>query len=91
MNSIGLPTLKGYGLIETSPVVSCNSINDIRIDTVSLPFKGNKVKIADDGEILIRSENVMIGYWNNKEPNLLMIKDEDNSWRTQYQVKGEEK
>jgi long-chain acyl-CoA synthetase len=77
LNSIGLPTLQGYGLTETSPVVSCNPIDDIRVETVGPPFKGNEVKIAEDGEILIKGENVMIGYWNNLEETKKVLK---NGW-----------
>ena len=75
LNAIGLPTLQGYGLTETSPVVSCNPINDIRVETVGPPFKGNEVKIAEDGEILVKGENVMLGYWNNKEETNKVLKD----------------
>ena len=77
LNAIGLPTLQGYGLTETSPVVSCNPINDIRVETVGIPFKGNEVKIAEDGEILVKGENVMLGYWNNEEETKKVLKD---SW-----------
>ncbi len=75
LNSIGLPTLQGYGLTETSPVVSCNSIEDIKVETVGKPFKGNSVKIADDGEILVKGENVMLGYWKNEEETKKVLKD----------------
>jgi long-chain acyl-CoA synthetase len=75
LNAIGLPTLQGYGLTETSPVVSCNSIEDIRVETVGPPFKGNLVKIADDGEILVKGENVMLGYWKNEEETNKVLKD----------------
>ncbi len=75
LNAIGLPTLQGYGLTETSPVVSCNPIHKIKIETVGPPFKGNQVKIAQDGEILVKGENVMIGYWNKKEETENIIKD----------------
>jgi len=75
LNAIGLPTMQGYGLTETSPVVSCNPTNDIRVDTVGPPFKGNIVKIAEDGEILVKGENVMLGYWNNVEETNKVLKD----------------
>ena len=75
LNAIGLPTLQGYGLTETSPVVSCNPIHKIKVETVGPPFKGNKVKIAEDGEILVKGENVMLGYWNKKEETAKVIRD----------------
>jgi len=75
LNSIGLPTLQGYGLTETSPVVSCNPIHKIKVETVGPPFKGNQVKIAEDGEILVKGENVMLGYWNKKEETAKVIID----------------
>ena len=77
LNSIGLQTLQGYGLTETSPVVSCNIPGKIKIETVGPPFKTNEVKIADDGEILVRGENVMLGYWNKKKETNDIIK---NGW-----------
>ena len=61
LNASGLPTLQGYGLTEASPVVSCNLPNLVKVETVGPPFRTNKVKIADDGEILIKGENVMLG------------------------------
>ena len=75
LNSIGLPTLQGYGLTETSPVVSCNIPGKIKIETVGPPFKTNEVKIADDDEILVKGENVMLGYWNMKKETDDIIKD----------------
>ena len=75
LNSVGLPTLQGYGLTETSPVVSCNIPGKIKIETVGPPFKTNQVKIADDGEILVKGENVMLGYWNMKKETEKIIID----------------
>ena len=75
LNAVGLPTLQGYGLTEASPVVSCNLPDLIKVESVGPPFRTNKVKIAEDGEILIKGENVMLGYWNLKEETEKVIKD----------------
>ncbi len=75
LNSIGLPTLQGYGLTEASPVVSCNVPGNIQIETVGPPFKTNEVKISKDGEILVKGENVMLGYWNKKNETNEVIKE----------------
>ncbi len=75
LNAVGLPTLQGYGLTEASPVVSCNLPDLVKVESVGPPFRTNKVKIAEDGEILIKGENVMLGYWNLKEETEKAIKD----------------
>ena len=77
LNAIGLPTLQGYGLTEASPVVSCNLPDLVKVNTVGLPFRTNEIKIAEDGEVLVKGENVMLGYWNNKEETEKVIK---NDW-----------
>ncbi len=66
--AMGLVMLQGYGQTESAPVVSCNYPSaGIRMDTVGPPLRGVEVKIAEDGEILVRGELVMKGYWQNPE------------------------
>ena len=75
LNALGIKTLQGYGLTETSPVVSCNPLTNIKVETVGPALPNVEVKLADDGEILVRGEVLMIGYWNNNEATSEIIKD----------------
>jgi long-chain acyl-CoA synthetase len=65
--ALGVKLLQGYGQTESSPVVSTNPPNRIRVETVGLPLDGVEVKVAEDGEILVRGALVMKGYWNEAE------------------------
>jgi long-chain acyl-CoA synthetase len=73
--SLGLLLLQGYGQTEASPVVSCNPPNRVKLDTVGPPLVDVEVKIAPDGEILVRGELVMKGYWNEPEATAAAIRD----------------
>ena len=64
--SLGINILQGYGQTECSPLISCNPINKIKIDTVGVPIKGLKVKLSKEKEFLVRGDSLMKGYWKDK-------------------------
>jgi long-chain acyl-CoA synthetase len=73
-DAMGLTMLQGYGQTESGPVISCNRPKvGLAMDTVGPPMRGVEVKIADDGEILVRGELVMHGYWRNDAETLRAI------------------
>jgi long-chain acyl-CoA synthetase len=74
--SLGITFLQGYGQTEAGPVISCNRPRaGIRLETVGVPVKGCEVRIAEDGEIMVRGENVMRGYWRNAEETARVLRD----------------
>jgi long-chain acyl-CoA synthetase len=74
--SLGITFLQGYGQTEAAPLISCNRPKvGIRLETVGPPVKNTEVRIAEDGEILVRGENVMRGYWRNPDETKRVLRD----------------
>ena len=75
--SLGITFLQGYGQTEAAPVISCNRPKvGIKLETVGPPIKDTEVRIAEDGEIMVRGELVMHGYWRNQEETARVLSDD---------------
>ncbi len=70
---LGLPVVQGYGLTETSPIISGNKLENNFPDSVGQPIRGVRVKLGEQGALLVQGPNVMMGYWNNPEATRAMI------------------
>ncbi len=73
--ALGLPIMQGYGQTEAGPVISANPPDAIRIDSVGPPLAGVTLRLAEDGEILVRGDLVMEGYWRRPEDTAAAIHD----------------
>jgi long-chain acyl-CoA synthetase len=76
-HALGLPVLQGYGQTEASPVISANLPGRAKLDTVGPPLDGVELRIAEDGEILVRGDVVMRGYWKDEEATTQALR---NGW-----------
>jgi long-chain acyl-CoA synthetase len=73
---LGLPMLQGYGLTETSPVISVNPLNNIKPESVGVALRGVSVKVGENDELLVKTPGMMLGYWNNHAATAEMIDNE---------------
>ncbi|MCB0308500.1 MAG: long-chain fatty acid--CoA ligase, partial [Bdellovibrionales bacterium] len=78
---VGIPVLQGYGLTETSPIVTVNPPSDNRIGSVGTPIEGVNVKISNDGEILVKGDLIMLGYYKDQDATKEVI-DENHYFHT---------
>ena len=86
---LGIPIVQGYGLTETSPVISVNPLEDNLPSSVGIPIRGTEVKIGENDELLVRGPGVMLGYWNNHKATTETI-DPDGWLHTGDQAKIED-
>ena len=73
---LGLPMLQGYGMTEASPVISVNRDGDNVPESVGPPLPGVEVRLGENGELLARGANVMLGYWQNPEATRAALTDD---------------
>ncbi|MCU7842469.1 MAG: long-chain fatty acid--CoA ligase [Candidatus Thiodiazotropha sp. (ex Monitilora ramsayi)] len=86
---LGLPMLQGYGLTETSPVISVNPLDNIKPESVGVTLRGVEVKVGEDDELLVKTPGMMLGYWNNHAATAAMI-DQDGWLHTGDQARIDE-
>lgn len=79
--ALGIPLLQGFGLTESSPVVSVNTPEACRPDSIGLPLRGVTVKLEENDELWIQGDNIMLGYWNNEAAtNKAIVEDASGRW-----------
>lgn len=79
--SLGIPLLQGYGLTESSPVVSVNTVNQNRPNSIGLPLRGVEAKLMDNNELWVKGDNIMRGYWlNEAATDRTIVESDDGRW-----------